>query len=595
MIQSLLGGAAVRWKIGLSMVIPLLALMILGVWAYRVNQEVVDAAESAKNEHIRLSILTIKLEREVIQTQQWLTDISATRGLDGLGDGFDEARKARDSFMAHLAEAERIISQSSHERGKLEEIGIIRGRFTAYYDLGRKMAQAYIDEGPQAGNPIMRKFDKEAEELSGVLTPFMKAYQDNATSSMDEITNRAGRFQSSLPFVTFLLMAVSAVLAVYVSRSLTVPLLSTVNVIGKIAGGDFTREVEVSTRDEIGELGKAINSMVGNLKGMIQSIGEGSGALSTSSTRLSEVSGKLASGSEQMTVQAENVSQAAERMSQNINTMASAVEEMSVIVTSVSDGAEKMTEGMITASSSIEELTVSINSIAKSAREASGVSNKAMEMSAKASSTMDNLGLAAREIGKVTEVIKRIAEQTNLLALNATIEAASAGAAGKGFAVVANEIKELASQSGAAAGDIANRISGIQDNSREAVKVIADVASIIKRINHSVETITESVEQQAGAVSSISETVSSAAGGVKHVATSMSEVSKGALEVSRNTGEAANAASSVTLNIQGVSAAANEARQSAGDIQESSLEISRIAGAMEEMVKKFNLSRRGVE
>ncbi|MDH5677459.1 MAG: methyl-accepting chemotaxis protein [Nitrospinota bacterium] len=590
MIQRYLGRITVRWKIGFCMAIPLVALLFLSSWAYRVNGLVVDTALQAKQEHMRLVFLALKLERDVIQTQQWLTDISATRGLDGLDDGFAEAKQSHDAFEDGLAEMESILSNSTSGKAHLGELARVRARFAAYYEMGRKMAQAYIDGGPEEGNKIMGQFDKEAEALSQVLLPFVQAFQAGSHSSIEEIVDHSKRLHTSLPWVTALLVVISAALAVTVSRSITIPLFASVQVIGKIAQGDFTQKVDVNSYDEIGEQGNAINKMTANLSGILQCMGQSSSALTSSSSKMSEVSSMLAGGAEQITMQADAVADASERMGNNINTMASAVEQMSVIVASVSDGAEKMAEGMNTASSSIEEMTVSINNIAKNSREASGVSTKAMEMSSAASSTMDALGAAAREIGKVTEVIMRIAEQTNLLALNATIEAASAGAAGKGFAVVANEIKELANQSGSAAEDIANRISGVQDYSKEAVRVIADIASIISQINKSVEVITESVEQQANAVASISETVSSAAGGVQHVATSMVEVSKGAMEVSRNTGEAANGAYDVTSNIHGVSQAASDARNSAEAVREAAHEISKIAMEMEKLISDFKLA-----
>jgi len=590
MIQRYLGRIAVRWKIGLCMAIPLMALLALSVWIYYVNLHLAQLAETTRAQHFKMAFLAQKLERDVIQTQQWLTDISATRGMNGLDDGFEEAKIASHSFHAGLSEIESILSSSDGDKDKIYEIPVIRQKYEAYYSLGIQMAHAYIDEGPEAGNKIMERFDDEAKALSQVLNPFIKAFQEKVSGSMDEIAGEAEKLHSSLPVVTFLLMFISAMLAVVVSRSLSVPLLSTIKIIGRIAGGDFTRQVDVTTSDEIGELGEGVNSMVANLREMIQKIGAGSGALSSSSSKLSDVSERLASGSEQMTSQASNVAEAAERMSQNINTMASAVEQMSVIVSSVSDGADKMAGGMNMASGSIEELKVSMDSIAKSSQEASLVAQQAVSLSSSASNTMDSLGSAALEIGKVTDMIQRIAEQTNLLALNATIEAASAGAAGKGFAVVANEIKELANQSGSAAGDIAGRISGIQQNSHQAVKAISDISSIIKKMNNSVETINLSVKAQYEAASRMTATVSEAAGGVQHVATSMSEVSKGAVEVSRNTGEAANGAFAVTSNIHGVSQAAEETRQSASLVQESSQEINQIAGEMESFVSRFRLS-----
>src|SRR5207244_9918826 len=131
------------------------------------------------------------------------------------------------------------------------------------------------------------------------------------------------------------------------------------------------------------------------------------------------------------------------------------------------------------------DITKAFGDIAGEAREGAKTTGKAREMAAHATETIAALDRSAAEINKVTELIKMIALQTNLLALNATIEATSAGEAGKGFAVVAHEIKELATQSGRAAEDIARKIEEVQGSTREAVKVMRGVAEIMGEIDAS--------------------------------------------------------------------------------------------------------------
>ena len=378
--------------------------------------------------------------------------------------------------------------------------------------------------------------------------------------------------------------------AMFVSRSIAKPVVDAVRVVEEIAKGDFTQSITVSSNDEIGRLSSSINEMVHQLKEMFLTISNNSRTLASASEELSAVSSQLASGSEETTSQAGAVAGATEQMSANINNMASAVEEMSMNVGTVSSGAEQMSQNMNAVSSAVEEMTASINEIAKNAREASKVAGQASDMSSNASSTMNTLGTAAKAIGEVTEVIKRIAEQTNLLALNATIEAASAGDAGKGFAVVANEIKELANQSANAAEDIASRIAGVQNNTGQAVKVIADVAAIINTINQSVEVISHSVEQQTRAAAEIANNVAQAASGANNIASSIAEVAKGANDVSRNTGEAARGANEVASNIQGVSKSANDTSASAQQVSTSSHDLAKVAGELETMVAKFKVA-----
>ncbi|MDY6989050.1 MAG: methyl-accepting chemotaxis protein, partial [Thermodesulfobacteriota bacterium] len=195
----------------------------------------------------------------------------------------------------------------------------------------------------------------------------------------------------------------------------------------------------------------------------------------------------------------------------------------------------------------------------------------------------------AKEIGQVTALIKRIAEQTNLLALNATIEAASAGDAGKGFAVVAKEIKELANQSAQAAEDIARRIDGVQTNTEEAVKVMADVSAIINNMNESSAAITNSVEQQRTTANEIAGNVQQVNRGIGEIASSIAEIAKGANDMARSAAEGAGGVAEVSSNIQGVSRAAGDTNTGAQQVNASASELAKMAEQIRGMIGRFKL------
>jgi methyl-accepting chemotaxis protein len=123
-----------------------------------------QAAEIAAVQGIRLVTLIKTIQIEIIQVQQWLTDISATRGLDGLNDGYDEADKAAENFEAAVAEAEELARAMDLPKA-VEAIKSVTRDFPAYYAIGHRMAAAYVAEGPAGGNQIMSDFDKVAERL----------------------------------------------------------------------------------------------------------------------------------------------------------------------------------------------------------------------------------------------------------------------------------------------------------------------------------------------------------------------------------------------------------------------------------------------
>jgi methyl-accepting chemotaxis protein len=392
--------------------------------------------------------------------------------------------------------------------------------------------------------------------------------------------------------ITFLIaLTVLAVFGFYFGRSIIAPVVRTVERLKDIVEGegDLTARLEADGKDEISDLARWFNLFVENLQKIIRDTAGSVQTLNEASSELKDLSIRLAAGSEQMSAQAENVAGATEEVSVSINAMASAAEEMSVNAQSVSTTAEQMSYNMNSIASSIEEMSGAIREVSGNAQKGSDIAGMAMKMSESATNTMNTLGGAAREIGEVTSVIKRIAEQTNLLALNATIEAASAGDAGRGFAVVANEIKELANQSARAAEDITRRIQGVQSNTDQAVRSIADISRIIGSINESSGIITRSVEQQTATAREISTNVQQANAGVNNIAASVAEIAKGANDMAKSAGEAAKGVNEVSLNIQGVSKAVNDSNSVAQQVSGSAEGLTGVSAQIQNMIGKFKV------
>jgi methyl-accepting chemotaxis protein len=377
--------------------------------------------------------------------------------------------------------------------------------------------------------------------------------------------------------------------SLFIATGVLSPVSEVVDLANSLAGGDLSRRLNMTRKDEIGNMADALDDSCKNLADLMTQIREDAGILANSAEEMSTVSAQMASNAEEMSTQSDTVAGTTEQMSANINAMASAAEEMSVNIQSVTSTAEQMSQNMNTVATAIEEMSSSIKEVAGSAQEGAHIADTAMGMSDSATKTMDVLGQGAREIGQVTDLIKRIAEQTNLLALNATIEAASAGDAGKGFAVVANEIKELASQSAQAAEDIAKRIEGVQDNTEEAVKSIGGIADVINKINESSTVIMKSVEQQTITATEISGSVQQANTGASNIASSIAEVARGANDVSRSAAEAAMGVNEVSENIQGVSKAAGDSNTGAQQVNSSANELAKMSAEIQEMVGQFTV------
>ncbi len=579
---------AIGKKIALCFTVPIGILILIGYWINTTAEGIHHNVVLTKEESVLFALKAAEMEKDSIQVQQWLTDISATRGLDGLDDGFTEAEASYKAFLAGLGDFRAMYLEESDDES-VSRVDVLRDKFEAYYQMGRKMATSYIDSGPAEGNKMMGAFDAEAAALSEVLAPFIEEQKNEAISSLSDVVSSVGAFKRNTLYVAIISVVISIFLAILLTRSLNRPISRTVVAIKEISSGDFTQKIEISGRDEIGELGAMVNGMVDELCQMLGQIKETTKSLMVSSEELSGISKQMASGSEEMTSQANGVAGATEQLSSNINSMSSAVEESSVNASAVATSAGDLTSNMSHVSDAMGGINSSIKDVSTHIQETAKIAGDALVQADTATSAMHVLGSSAKEIGKVTEMIKRIAEQTNLLALNATIEAASAGEAGKGFAVVANEIKELANQSAQAAEEITGKIDGVQNSSNDAIKVITGISGIIRNISQSVNVIEDAVGDQTQSATEISKNVNMASEGSEKIASAIDEVAKGSSEISRNVGEAAKAANEVSSNIQGISSAVNENEDGIKRIDSSATDLVAIASQLESLISRFRI------
>lgn len=477
-------------------------------------------------------------------------------------------------------------------------------------DTNNKSVKISLGSAKKSTEDVMKALDDLVGELSSQTERELRASQDLYNNSFRIILGAAG-----------LSLLLGVVASIWISRSITIPIAKVRNITQSMSTGDLTGRIEFDSKDEVGELASATDSLADSLSVIIQEIQKTSHVLADSSHELGSISSGLVSQSEESSMRSSGVAAASEELSVNINTMSAAAEQMSINFSSISSATEELSASVGAISSAAEQTSSNVTNVAAAVQEisksfgdvlndvkqGSQVAGQASQMAEHAGRTMQDLDKSSNEISKFTETIKMIALQTNLLALNATIEATSAGEAGKGFAVVAHEIKELANQSAKAAEDIAKKIEDVQGGSRQAVGVIREIAEVIKTINQSADRISHSVENQNRSAQTISQNVVEANKGVGHIARSISEVatttndmsrniseaSRGALDVSRNVGEAARAASDISESIGQVSAATRQTNASANSVTEAAKQLDTIARELRNLTAKFKISRHG--
>jgi len=382
---------------------------------------------------------------------------------------------------------------------------------------------------------------------------------------LDDIVKKADSVYSHLKLMMItggaIALVLAVVLALFITRIIVNPVKQGVDFAKAMASGDMTHTIQVSQKDEIGDLATALNEMRENMHRMLVEIDGGVQMLGTSSTELCAISGQMASGTRDMSERARTVAAAAEESSINTNSVAASMEQATSNLTSVA--------------SATEELSATIGEIASNSEKARAISSDATDQARAVSSMMKDLGRAAQEIGQVTETITSISAQTNLLALNATIEAARAGAAGKGFAVVANEIKELAQQTASATEDIKGKIASIQASTGGTIEDIEKIAEVIKQVGEIVSTIAVAIEQQAAVT--------------KDVASNIADASSGVRDSNERIAQTATVSQSIASDITQVNETIGEISSGGENVQASAAELSKLAEQLKSLVGKFRV------
>ena len=545
-------------KFGLiiALVFVLLSISMILNWTYSKN--IKKLAEITRTESLVFAMKAKDMAMAVVEVQQYLSDISATRAAKGFDDGLDNARNSAAVFEKLYNDFHEMFSREKDTKA-LAELEKINKGFHAYYAMGKKMAKVYINQGPTQGNAMMEQFDPLADSLVKRVNALVKTQVQELNDNMIKSESEVTRSQTINMILSIAIMILLTGFILFITNGIKKNVDKILVFVGGLSKGDFTLSVDVESQDEMGQIANGINDIKINLGELIKNIVKDNNMLSSSASEFSAISQQMSGTAEQTLEKASVVAAAAEEMSSNMNSVAAASEQATTNVNVVS--------------AATEEMTATINEIAQNSGKANSITNEAVNQVQNASNKVNELGSAAQDIGQVIEAITNISEQVNLLALNATIEAARAGEAGKGFAVVANEIKDLAKQTAEATQEIKGKIGAIQNTTSVTVNEIEQILTIINNVNDIVSTITAAVEEQSITTKEIAENVSQAARGIQ--------------EVNENVAQGSTVAGEIAKDIADVNNAANEMTNSSGQVNLSANDLTKLSEQLSEMVGKF--------
>ena len=485
---------------------------------------------------IPLTGLIAGIRLDVVQVQQFLSDISATRGQDGLDDGLKEAAEHAEKFHEHLeaaVKAARALGMDTIVRG-LNEVG---KNFGPFYAVGQRMAHAYMEGGASVGNAMMPEFDKVADALDKELKGLIQDSDRASKGQLQALTTLIADVQADSSVVKSISTISSAIVTaiavgfiLFLMSGIIRPLWRMNKAMRVLAGGDLAIDNPDKDRgDEIGDMAKSLEVFRAN-------------GLEVERLRLEQEEQRQRAEIEKrqaMNTLAEQfdasvksvvsaVSTAARQLQGNAQTLSANAEQTSRQSMAVSAAAQQASENVGTVAAATEELTASIHEVSRQVTESSRMAKGAVDEANRTNHTISGLVSAAQKIGEVVGLINSIASQTNLLALNATIEAARAGEAGKGFAVVASEVKNLANQTAKATEEISSQIGEMQSVTGNAVQAIRGITGSIQRMSEITATIAVAVEQQGAATTEIARNIIEASRGTAEVSSNIDGVTEAA-------------------------------------------------------------------
>ena len=421
-------------------------------------------------------------------------------------------------YIFMLDEQNNFIEHPSYVNG--ENLSMVEnGAYTELVTLMEKQVNGYF-----------RDKIKNDELIVGYAT-MSNGWKIGIVPTVRELYAQLYSTITTLIFSIIIILVATALVSYFIGNKITKPIRKLTEISKKIAAGDLSSNIDIKSKDEVGQLAAAMQGLTQRLSKYIDYIDEitsslddfGKGDLSlnlkqdydgefakikealiSTSSKFKETIGKMIEIADFVSSSSMQVANGSELLAQGATEQASSVEELSATIHEISNNVNKNAENAKVAAKYIQTLGIA--------------ADKSSDQMQNMIVAIEKINTKSAEISKIIKAIEDIAFQTNILALNAAVEAARAGAAGKGFAVVAEEVRNLATRSSEAAKDTAALIE-------DTINAVENGTSIANETSIVLKEVVEGVDKSVLLVNEISEASNEQANSLTQTLDALDQVS----------------------------------------------------------------------
>ena len=570
--MNLLKNIKIRSKLFVIIIISALALSIVGIQGIGGLNKLSKGSEIIYQDQLVPNQLFANLKANNLDIDTYKFELMVTKDNDRnetLQKHIKEKNEENSTLMEKIDQLKLMDNVSKkYENFKTE--------YKKLQDISSEMLSLAVkNENDKAYDVYLKKMEPQRETVNQLIEDIQTLNADNAKTIYQQDSKEAGSIITLLIIVIAVALVLSISIGLLMTRLITKPIKDIQALFAETEQGDFTVKGTYQSKDELGLLTSSFNKMVAGVRSIIETVGETSHQVASSSQELS-------ASADESTKASEYISTTIQELAVGSDQQVESVENSRTVITGMTEFAGRISSNAEKAAATADQTAMMSLEGTKAINKVSTQMKSINETVVSLSEAFKHLTERSNEIGNITEVITSIAEQTNLLALNAAIEAARAGEQGKGFAVVADEVRKLAEQSAQSAEQITRLITIIQNDTKQTMNSVISATGEVK------EGLVV-VHEAGGAFQKIENSITEVVTQINDVTNLVKNLTAGASEIETAISGVKEVAETAAGGTQTVSAATQEQLASMEEIAAASQILAQNAEELQHLIQKFKI------